>query len=59
MKILYIIKNEKNMTDSFKEIMEAESQEGIYIKVVKLYENDPDCGSIIDDIFDFDKVVTL
>jgi len=53
MKVLHILKSEPNET--VQEFMEAFSDEEV--KTVPLYEGEVDWAALVDDIFEFDKVI--
>lgn len=59
MKILYLVKKEEGLSDTFKEIIASQKASGNIVKVVNLYENKTDYDALIDDIFSCDKVISL
>jgi len=59
MKILYLVKEKGGITDTFKELIEAQINGGDDVLIIDLYEGNIDYGILLDKIFNYDKVVCL
>ncbi len=57
MKILYLIKERGSLTNTLKEIIDAQVLDGNEVLVINFYEENANYDILIDDIFDYDEVV--
>jgi hypothetical protein len=53
-KVLEVLKSEPD--DNVKKIIDIHSKDND-VKVVKLYEGEPDYATLVEDIFSYDKVI--
>lgn len=57
MKFLYLLKEKNSLTDTLKEIMDAQVADGNDVSEVRLYEGNIDYDELIDSIFTYDRVI--
>jgi hypothetical protein len=53
------VKEKGGITDTFKELIEAQINGGDDVLIIDLYEGNIDYGILLDKIFNYDKVVCL